>query len=260
MTCTVRLGVDEFSPEPMKRRGVRLMIEAVVRGVLRIGATLERVNTPEQDPSRQSSQQLPSHVDIWARTAIQASPRFAGALSVLYDGYRARWSSRAADVVAEIAQRCSPEQLQTAIAESEGLEAAFVRAMEAGSTSTLAAKRRLLGKVIAQAVLDDAQVDEASLITTVLAQVDAPHMRCLEAVNRAKQAALAAGELGPIARGAEQEINQRVVDAGKEHPAPLLAQLVSWGLLDASVSWDGEALVKGPTAFGERVLADLRQA
>ena len=98
------------------------------------------------------------------------------------------------------------------------------------------------------------------MITGILTQIDAPHIRCLEAIYRAKEEAAKAGELSPTARGAEQELNQRVTEAARSYPAPVLVVLVSLGLLDGSVSWDGVALVAGPTAFGEQLLNDLRVA
>lgn len=204
--------------------------------------------------------EVPSIADIVARAAIQASPRLAGSLSVLYEGLRQRWLARAQEVVNEVDSRSTPDVLSQRLAESEQLDAAFLAAVEAGANSGVGAKRRLLGRVIAAAVLDDAKIDEATLFTGILTQIDAPHIRCLEAIYRAKEQAARAGELSPTARGAEQELNQRVMEAGRAYPAPVLAVLVSLGLLDASVSWDGVALVGGPTTFGEQLLNDLRVA
>ena len=211
--------------------------------------------TDEQKPSP-----APSHVAIWAEAAVLASPKFAGSLHALYKGYEARRTARVAETLEEVARYCDPQVLADRLGESEELEETFARAVEVAAGSTLAAKRRLLGRVVSRAVLDDARVDEAALLTNVLAQVEAVHIRCLESVHRAKQEALAADEIGPTARGAEQAISQRVIDAAGPFPAPVLTTLVGLGLLDASSSWDGNGLVKGPTVFGEQLLTDLHAA
>jgi hypothetical protein len=114
--------------------------------------------------------------------------------------------------------------------------------------------------VVAAAVLDDARVDEASLFVDILAQIDAPHVRCLEAVRRAREEAHAAQELGPVARGAEQEISQRVLDAVASYPAPVLQRLISLGLLDGRVNWDGVSIVAGTTTSGEQILELLHRS
>lgn len=213
--------------------------------------------TMDESPN---SAKVPSIPDVLARAAIQASPRLAGSLSVVYDGLRQRWLARAQEVVNEVDSRSTSDLLSQRLAESEQLDAAFLTAVEAGASSGVGAKRRLLGRMIAAAVLDDAKIDEATLLTGILTQIDAPHILCLEAIYRAKKEAAKAGELSPTAQGAEQELNQRVMEAGRAYPAPVLVVLVSLGLLDASVGWGGVALVGGPTAFGEQLLNELREA
>jgi hypothetical protein len=207
-----------------------------------------------------NAEEVPSVTDIVSRAAIQASPRLAGSLSILYDGFRQRWLARAREVVDEVEKRVPSDLLSQRLVGSQELDATFLAAVEAGASSGLEAKRRLLGKVVAEAVLDDAKVDHATLITHMLAQIDAPHIRCLEAIYRAKKQAAAAGQLSPTARGAEQPIHQDITNAGRAYPAPVLVALVSLGLLDASVTWDGVALVKGPTTFGQHLLDELRTA
>lgn len=198
--------------------------------------------------------------DTLARAAIQASPRFAGSIEILYTDLRKRWSARGQTVIDQVERVATAEQIQARLAESEQLDAAVLAAITAAAASGLDAKRRLLGRVVANAVLDDAKVDEASLIVDVLAQIDAPHVRCLEAVRRAKDEARAADELGPVARGAEQEISQRVLDAAASYPAPVLQRLISVGLLDGHVSWDGVSIIAGTTTFGDQIVDELRKS
>ncbi len=87
-----------------------------------------------------------------------------------------------------------------------------------------------------------------------------PHVRALEAVRRAEVEAQEAGEVLPRAQGAEREINVRIKAAGDSQPPPVVAALVSLGLLESANTWDGTALVKGLTAFGNDLLDSLRDA
>ena len=57
----------------------------------------------------------------------------------------------------------------------------------------LVAKRRLLARAIAAAVLDDAKVDESHLYTEALRDLDAPHLRALERFRRAVDALIPFG-------------------------------------------------------------------
>ena len=200
----------------------------------------------------------PSIADIVTRTALTASPRFAGSLMTLYEGFRARWVARANEVAEEAAAGIGLERLEARLAESEPLDAAFAAAVEAGTSSAMVAKRRMLGRMIAQAALDDALVDEATLYVGILRQIDTPHVRCMEIVYRAEEEADAAGEVHPRADGSEREINQRIRDAAATQPPPVTTLLVSLGLMEAATTWDGRPLVVGLTTFGRSFLNDLR--
>jgi len=93
-----------------------------------------------------NSAKVPSIPDVLARAAIQASPRLAGSLSVVYDGLRQRWVARGQEVVSEVDSRSTPDLLSQRLAESEELDAAVLTAVEAGASSGVGAKRRLLGR------------------------------------------------------------------------------------------------------------------
>lgn len=169
-----------------------------------------------------------------------------------------RYSGRGGEVLAQI--DAPPDVLAQRLGESEALDAAFVAAVTSAASSALLAKRRLLGRLINQAVLDDAEVDHTELVVGILGQIDAPHVRALEAIRRAEVEAQEAGEVLPRAQGAEREINVRIKAAGDAQPPPVLAALVSLGLLESANTWDGTALVKGLTAFGNDLLDGLRDA
>ena len=75
----------------------------------------------------------------------------------------------------EVASSADPITLEQRLAESPQLDAALAAAVVAASSTGLDGKRRLLARVITEAVLDDALVDDATLMVGVLTQVDAPH-------------------------------------------------------------------------------------
>lgn len=201
----------------------------------------------------------PSIPDILARAAIAASPKLAGSTAVLYEGFRDRWRARAAQVIDEVAAKVPAAELARRLVEDPELDAALLAAVEAAGRTGLEEKRRVLARVVTRAVLDDARVDEATLLVGVLARIDAPHVRCLEAVRRAEEAAEAAGEVAARAQYAEREIVPRIAEAGRAHPEPVLAALTSLGLLEASGTFDGTPFVKGLTPFGQSLLRELRE-
>lgn len=197
--------------------------------------------------------------DIVARALIQASPRFAGSIDVLYRGLRARHLARGNDVTREALAGVDADALGRRLDEAPEIDVLLVQAVEAGSRTALMHKRILLGRVVNQAVLDEAQVDRAGLVIGVLAQVDAPHIRCLEDVFRAEQAAKIVGEVPPRARGAARELVPSIIEAGQRHPAAVLTALRSLGLIDVG-GMDDALLVSGVTEFGQYLLEELRAA
>jgi hypothetical protein len=202
----------------------------------------------------------PSIPDILARALIKLSPLGSESMTILYEGFRDRRAHRANEALAAMAELVTLEQLEARLVESEELDVVFGNALNAAADSALAAKRRMLGTVVARGVLDDAMVDEATLLTSVLSQIDAPHVRCLEDIHRVQEAVETSGERSPAAAGAEREINQQVLDVARKYPTPVLLSLANVGLLDASTSWDGYSdFVLGLTRFGEALLRDLHE-
>lgn len=175
-------------------------------------------------------------------------------------GAARRWEGRGGEVI-DAVLKCVPlEQLEERLEASPQVDVLLARSVLGAAGTALAAKRRLLGKLVVSAVLDDAEIDEAGLLIAALEGIEGPHARCLEAVARAEEEAAAEGEMAPVARGASQQINDRVNRAGQGYPAPVLVTLERLGLLDATVGWDGVALVSGLTRFGRIVIEDLRGA
>lgn len=180
---------------------------------------------------------------------------------VLYEGFRDRRRARMRDV--EDAVRAAvPDDtdLDQLLGSREELDALLNRALIESGQSAIAAKRRLLGRVVANALVDDATVDWAILVTTVLAQIDAPHVRAMAHIRDAVEKADAAGELPPRAEGAEAELSPRIRAAGRSQPEPVIAALTALGLIEATSTFGGEPIVVGMTPFGDRLLDELGAA
>ena len=169
-----------------------------------------------------------------------------------------RWTERGFEALAPAVAAVGEESLSERLEANEELDVLVARAVPAAAESASAAKRQLLARVVKAAVLDDAKIDDSSLVVDVLQRIDVPHIRCLEDVYRAEQGAIASGDLTPTARGAERELTEQVRAVAATYPPPLVQQLQSLGLLDGSLTWDGVIHVTGTTVFGAQILADLR--
>lgn len=197
---------------------------------------------------------------IAARATIAASPKFAGSLSVVFEGLRQRREHQAREMAERVAAETGVEALAARLLDSQECEDLLLLAVELAARTSSAAKRRLLGRVVTQAVLDDAKVDTGFVILRVLDQIDAPHARAVEDILRAEEAADAAGELEPVAVGAERPILPRITDVTKRHPAPVLSQLAALGVVETAGALGGSTLFIGLTEFGILLGRDLRQA
>ncbi len=169
------------------------------------------------------------------------------------------WNSRGQEVLDSVTQAVDGEVLERRLRQAPEVEVLLGRAVNAAAASSLASKRRLLARVVQAAVLDDAAIDQSTLILDVLEQVDAVHIRCLEAIARAERESKEAGDWEFTAERAEKPSNQRVQDAADGYPSPIIKRLETLGLADASVDWSGHTRVTGMTVFGELVLNYLRQ-
>ncbi|GAA4699459.1 hypothetical protein [Nocardioides conyzicola] len=172
--------------------------------------------------------------------------------------FRQRWSARAGDVVAPAAAAAGGlEELDARLASSEELDALTSRAILVAAASGLASKRRLLGRVVAGAVLDDAEIDEATVLTSILERIDAPHVRALEQVRRAEAIVDASGERRQAHPAAEKELHSQVTNAVAGFPSAVIRALIGEGLLSGTVSWGGHSVISGLTDTGEQLLGWL---
>lgn len=174
---------------------------------------------------------------------------------------RRRWTSRAQPVAdAAVAAAGGADELAAALEASEDLDVLLSRAIAAAGASASATKRRLLARVVSQAVLDDAEVDDATLILIALEQLEVPHIRALETIHRVDQERIAEGHRPPIAAGAAREIDEVVSDSARQFPSALIRILLNTGLLDGGQSWDGAMVyITGLTSYGEEILRFLHE-
>ncbi len=129
----------------------------------------------------------------------------------------------------------------------------FFEAVEAASSTGLEDKRRLLGRVVGAAVLDDAKVEEGQLLVQALRELDAPHLRGLEAVRRVCDSQQPAEVTGDSRQAHQLACKQ----AGESLPDPGKGALVRTGTLFVDTG------VMSPptevTRFGRALLADLHR-
>lgn len=183
---------------------------------------------------------------------VSQVPVAGDALAVMVrHGYERR-VARAEAVAGDIAERAGGvEHLATRMEASQELEALFCEALEASARTGMEDKRRLLGQVVAAAVLDDAEVDEGQLLVQVLRELDAPHLRGLEAVRRVSDP--------PAEPDGYRVSREAVLAAVAGLPEPLRAALVRTGTLEIP---SAGIVAADPyvTRFGRRLLDDLKEA
>lgn len=181
-----------------------------------------------------------------------------------------RWRLTAAGEAAHraIEEVGSFERLAQALQEDERLQVLVLHGLEAGARTSLAAKRRVLGLAIAQAVSDRAQVDIAQLRIAALEDLDVPHVQALERLRRAAELA------GPVADEAEREardkgqdveqkrgaaVEAEVANAAESEHEPVLQGLLRHALVAEGTTYRTADRVAVVTRYGRALLDDLTQ-
>jgi hypothetical protein len=189
-----------------------------------------------------SEESYPTVGDTLAKVALQLVPYVGPPLETIYDDVRARQAEKARRTVSEIAELCSMELLLRRLNENPEIEAMFVAAVDSALRTGLERKRRYLARVVANAVLDDAKVDESELIVQALRDLDGPHLRALERLRQAEDSA-----------HTDNEKSAAVQEAAKEEPAPIRAVLSATGAVTPA-PFGGIFRV---SPFGRTLLTDL---
>jgi hypothetical protein len=195
--------------------------------------------------------------DILTRAGLKALP-FGASISTLYEGLHERRSARAAEALKEIEYVCpDADDLIRRLEASDPLDAIVTRALNEAADAGFEAKRRLLGRVAAQALVDEAKLDRAVLLIPVIAQLEAPHIRALVDIRQAVRDAEASGEVPARAKRAEQANIPRIIDAGERHDAAVIATLATTGLIEVRDATGPWPMVKYMMPLGEELLQSL---
>ena len=151
----------------------------------------------------------------------------------------------------------------TAIVERDPeIEALLCIALQAIITTGLGSKRKLLQRVVANAMTSTEPIAMAQLRTMALAELDAPHFRALTRLIHAEDM--------DAAEGKTDQPNNSLDQAVVKEPVPVLAALIRTGiaypaeLVDhgdgtASAPSPRELRLSGVTDFGRQLLADLQR-
>jgi hypothetical protein len=144
------------------------------------------------------------------------------------------------------------ELLRRRIQEDERLADLFLAMLEVAARTSLDAKRRLAGRAVGSAVLDNAVVDESELVVTALRDLDIPHFTALERLRRRK------AELPSGNRLQEDAIEFAMGEATDSHPPAVVAALVRHGTVMEKVHRPTNTFyIYSLTRFGGRLLDEL---
>lgn len=163
----------------------------------------------------------PSWSDTIARAVVAAMPTFGGPMEVVLSDIHARRRAALGTTVTSIIEITGQPALAQSLERDPVVEAVFVNAVEAAIRTGLEAKRRLLIRAVAEAVGDEAKIDESYLLTAVLAELDVPHVRTLKALADEWAAAEQQHADGTPSWGTS--------DVWQATPAPIRAALVATG-------------------------------
>lgn len=212
----------------------------------------------------------PSGSDIAIRAIIAALPKLSESAFIIYSGVRERQAHKAAMTLQEITELTGEDRLISRLADDSELEALFIEGVEAAMRTGLEAKRRLLARVVAQAVNDNAWVDERALVVLALRDLEAPSIRALQRIRVAEDAA--AQEVTSLMTTEspemvlsdtpeqyhERHVAIRVLELIWQEPAPVLAALMRTGVLEQAEEAVGSmSRARKVSAFGRSLLNDL---
>jgi hypothetical protein len=139
------------------------------------------------------------------------------------------------------------------------LESLLVQALEAASRTGYEAKRKLLGRAAAQALIRDDAIDPAVLIVHALSQLEPVHIRALARLVEFSDS------LGPWPEEGTHEFHERtgaMVKYGEEQIAlPVLVTLVNTGVvMQTTNAFGGGTHLHDVSTFGHEVLRGLNES
>ena len=90
----------------------------------------------------------------------------------------------ARELVDRAAEPAGYEELLARVETNEEVAAIFRQAVDAAARTGDTEKRRMLARLVSEAVLDDAKVDEATIFVSIMRDMEGPHLRALELMRR----------------------------------------------------------------------------
>lgn len=191
--------------------------------------------------------------EVAADVASALMPPWFQALKIVADQWWVRHQARTNDMLREIAEGTGVEQLASALERDPVVESMLLDGVEAASRTGLHAKRRLLARVITEAVLDDAKVDESLLYVQTLRELDAIHLRALERLVRVEDRL--------IAMDSEQ---QRIHwydphSTFDSEPTPVQGALVRTGCVRQPSNMISAGVSRASMEFGRDLLGHIRE-
>ncbi len=192
------------------------------------------------------------------RAAVAILVPFGGAAVVVYDAIRGHMATQGQLTIEEITEQVGAERLAERIIDSPEFAALAVNALDTALRTGFEAKRKLLSQVVANAALDDAKVDEGSLLTAALRDLDAPHIRCLQRLRIAVDAIPTDTPTHELNR----VLNEAAHAATANEPEPVRAALLrtAVGIGPSGLTFSARGAELGNiTNFGRRLLDELNE-
>lgn len=204
-----------------------------------------------------SADEPPTAVETTVKAVLRAIPYVGSSLSTIFEDTRARHVARGVQVVEEVAMAAGADRLSDRLAKDEEVEVLFIEGVEIAVRSGLIAKRRLLARVVAKAVLDEAEIEPAQLLVQALRDLDSPHLRALVRIRNAEKTAEEVDVDGETDDARGERIADAAETAGRTEPTPIIAALIRTGVVYPATLWNGGVAVYGVSEFGRRLLVDL---
>jgi hypothetical protein len=210
----------------------------------------------------------PSPVETTAKALVSLVPVVDSPALVIWEDLRERVIARMDVTATEILEAVNADDLARRMAESPEFEALVVNALERASRTGYEPKRRLLGRVVINAALDDAMVDRSQLVEIALRDLDAPRVRALERIRSEYDAVHDPGEDEKLDEGrgspaTQIMLNRRAdvaIEASRREPAAVVAVLIRTGVAEPAMMGGGGIGVARVTKFGRDLLSELRDA
>ena len=198
-----------------------------------------------------------------ARAMVAVLVPYGGAAVMVWDAVRGRLAERMQKTADDIIGEVGADVLAARLADAPQFEALVINALDSAARTGYEAKRRLLSRVVINAALDDARVDECALLEQAVREVEAPHVRALARVHQAWQDRVLTDDDRQLYPGqSDEDILSSVRGdvaymASRLEPEPVVAVLVRVGAAAPPTILGGGVGIAYITAFGQQILADL---